>query len=653
MDKLKMQTKNKVDINIETIGNLFPNTLTEVIKGYDIDGNAIIEKAIDFEILKQELSKIIVDGKEERYQMNWPGKKEAILRANAPTNMTLRPYKEESVNFDTTENLYIEGDNLEVLKLLRETYLNKVKMIYIDPPYNTGNDSFVYDDEFAMSPEEFEKLSNKYDEDGNIQFDIKKNNESNGRIHTDWLNMMYPRLKLAKDLLTSDGVIFISIDDNELDNLKKVCDEIFGESNFLGRIMPIVNPGGRDYKQIALTHEYLLVYSKTEYTQLQEIAKDINFDMNDIFGGYELRDLRNRNPKFHSGNRPNLFYSFYINPDIKDEYGCCSVSLNKENGYNIEVKPYNSTGKESVWRWGVTKANENINLENIKKSQIVAKPKKDGGYIISEKNRRCTSKVKSVWDETSMRTEEGTRLIRRIFGFTPFDHPKPIGLLNRVIEMSGDADTILDFFSGSASLAQAVMEKNYQDGGNRKFIMVQLPEVTDDKSEARKAGYENICEIGKERIRRAGKKIVEENPNKDKDLDIGFRVLKLDSSNMKDVYYNPSDYDQNLLDKFESNIKEERSSEDLLFQVMLELGEMLSSNIAEINVNGKKVFNVEDGNIIACFDEDINEEVITNIAKMTPYYVVFRDSSLTSDSVAANFEQIFKTYSPNTIRKIL
>lgn len=299
MDKLKMQTKNKVDINIETIGNIFPNTLTEVIKGYDIEGNAIIENAIDFEVLKQELSKIIVDGKEERYQMNWPGKKEAILRANAPTNMTLRPCKEESVNFDTTENLYIEGDNLEVLKLLRETYLNKVKMIYIDPPYNTGNDSFVYDDEFAMSPEEFEKLSNKYDEDGNIQFDIKKNNESNGRIHTDWLNMMYPRLKLAKDLLTSDGVIFISIDDNELDNLKKVCDEIFGESNFLGRIMPIVNPGGRDYKQIALTHEYLLVYSKTEYTQLQEIAKDINFDMNDIFGGYELRDLRNRNPKFH------------------------------------------------------------------------------------------------------------------------------------------------------------------------------------------------------------------------------------------------------------------------------------------------------------------------------------------------------------------
>ncbi|WP_370830124.1 site-specific DNA-methyltransferase [Clostridium sp.] len=653
MDKLKMQTKNKVDINIETIGNLFPETLTEVIKGYDIDGNAIIEKAIDFEVLKQELSKIIVDGKEERYQMNWPGKKESILRANAPTNKTLRPCREESVNFDTTENLYIEGDNLEVLKLLRETYLNKIKMIYIDPPYNTGNDSFVYDDEFAMSSEEFEKLSNKYDEDGNIQFDIKKNNESNGRIHTDWLNMMYPRLKLAKDLLTSDGVIFISIDDNELDNLKKVCDEIFGESNFLGRIMPIVNPGGRDYKQIALTHEYLLVYSKTEYTQLQEIAKDINFDMNDIFGGYELRDLRNRNPKFHSGNRPNLFYSFYINPDIKDEYGCCSVSLNKENGYNIEVKPYNSTGKESVWRWGVTKANENINLENIKKSQIVAKPKKDGGYIISEKNRRCTSKVKSVWDETSMRTEEGTRLIRRIFGFTPFDHPKPIGLLNRVIEMSGDADTILDFFSGSASLAQAVMEKNYQDGGNRKFIMVQLPEETDEKSEANKAGYKNICEIGKERIRRAGKKIVEENPDKAKELDIGFRVLKLDSSNMKDVYYNPSDYDQNLLDKFESNIKEERSSEDLLFQVMLELGEMLSSDIEEINVNGKKVFNVGDGNIIACFDDDVNEEVITNIAKMAPYYAVFRDSSLTSDSVAANFEQIFKTYSPNTIRKIL
>lgn len=638
MDKLKMQTKNKVDINIETIGNIFPNTLTEVIKGYDIEGNAIIENAIDFEVLKQELSRIIVDGKEERYQMNWPGKKEAILRANAPINMTLRPCKEESVNFDTTENLYIEGDNLEVLKLLRETYLNKVKMIYIDPPYNTGNDSFVYDDEFAMSPEEFEKLSNKYDEDGNIQFDIKKNNESNGRIHTDWLNMMYPRLKLAKDLLSEDGVIFISIDDNEVDNLKKLCDEIFGFTNCYGKFIWQRRSGAMDsVDNISIDHEYILCYGKFK-NKLRGIKR--------TFSKYSNPDNDYRGPwisdNLSAGKPGGDVYYPITNPKNGDIFYPPKGRYWPYNRITMEQKiregrilfPKDSSGRPMLKRFMNEAKNLFVPVSTIMRNY-------------NEKDIPNNAMVYAL-------NTKGTAEIQELFDGKIFQYPKSTILLKSLMLQATLNDSIvLDFFSGSSTTAHAVMQLNAEDSGNRKFIMVQLSEETDEKSEANKAGYKNICEIGKERIRRAGKKIVEENPDKAKELDIGFRVLKLDSSNMKDVYYNPSDYDQNLLDKFESNIKEERSSEDLLFQVMLELGEILSSDIEEINVNGKKVFNVGDGNIIACFDDDVNEEVITNIAKMAPYYAVFRDSSLTSDSVAANFEQIFKTYSPNTIRKIL
>lgn len=622
MDKLKMQTKNKVDINIETIGNLFPNTLTEVIKGYDIDGNAIIEKAIDFEILKQELSKIIVDGKEERYQMNWPGKKEAILRANAPTNMTLRPCKEESVNFDTTENLYIEGDNLEVLKLLRETYLNKVKMIYIDPPYNTGNDSFVYNDNFSMTSKEFSELSEQYDEDGNMNYDIRKNNESNGKFHTDWLNMMYPRLKLAKDLLSEDGVIFISLDDNESTNMVKICDEIFGASNRISLICHKARASVSNDKIISPNHNTILFYAKSLVTihnnrrmiGLDPILDGFDYDDNDGKGPYKL------------------------------------VPVDGPGGAKKGNPYYEFLGVEGYFRFSKN------TMEEKYKHKLVVKKKNSLYQKYYMSLAKETRKTDTTWWDDAGFTSSATSKLRELMDGAYFDNPKPIELINRMLKLITYSDRnaiILDFFSGSATTSHAVMKFNTEDSGKRKFIMVQLPEETDEKSEANKAGYKNICEIGKERIRRAGKKIVEENPDKAKELDIGFRVLKLDSSNMKDVYYNPSDYDQNLLDKFESNIKEERSSEDLLFQVMLELGEMLSSDIEEINVNGKKVFNVGDGNIIACFDDDVNEEVITNIAKMAPYYAVFRDSSLTSDSVAANFEQIFKTYSPNTIRKIL
>lgn len=634
MDKLKMQTKNKVDINIETIGNLFPNTLTETIRGYDIEGNEIIEKAIDFEVLKQELSKIIVDGKEERYQMNWPGKKEAILRANAPTNMTLRPCKEESVNFDTTENLYIEGDNLEVLKLLRETYLNKVKMIYIDPPYNTGNDTFVYDDGFAMSPEEFEKLSNKYDEDGNIQFDIKKNNESNGRIHTDWLNMMYPRLKLAKDLLSEDGVIFISIDDKEYDNLKKICNEVLGEKNLISTIIwEKAHTRKNSSRYFSSSHEYILCYARIKKNDINDIGWERNLIPRDNNNAYKNPD-----------NDPNGPWK--LDPITAHNYYGADYKIYKPNGVVLE-RPRDRYWVYSEESWK-KKIEDNAVIWGEGNSYPLVKrylkDVQDGLVPVTLFNREFAG-------DTNIANKE----IKELFKFgSIFDYTKPIKLITRLLQIGIDKnDIVLDFFSGSATTAHAIMQLNAEDGGNRKFIMVQLPEETDEKSEANKAGYKNICEIGKERIRRAGKKIIEENDDKSNNLDIGFRVLKLDSSNMKDVYYNPSDYDQNLLDKFESNIKEERSSEDLLFQVMLELGEMLSSDIAEMNVNGKKVFNVGDGNIIACFDDNITEEVITSIAKMTPYYAVFRDSSLANDSVAANLEQIFKTYSPNTIRKVL
>ena len=637
MDKINGASMDIVADNIAKLKEIFPEVFCE--------------DKVDFERLQEVLGNYI-ENKEERYRFEWNGKSKAIRIAQTPSTGTLRPCKEESKDWDTTQNLYIEGDNLEVLKLLQKSYQNKVKMIYIDPPYNTGND-FVYKDDYKDNLTNYLAITGQLDDEGKK---ISTKIESSGRYHTDWLNMIYPRLRLAKNLLRDDGIIFISIDDNELDNLKKVCDEIFGENNFLGRIMPIVNPGGRDYKQIAVTHEYLLVYSKTEDTELQEIAKDIKFDMNDNLGGYELRDLRNRNPKFHSGNRPNLFYAFYINPDVKDEYGCCSVSLDKGNGYSIEIKPYNSTGQESVWRWGKVKASENINLENIKDSQIVAKPKKDGGYIISEKNRRCTSKVKSVWDESSMRTEEGTRMIRKIFGFTPFDHPKPIELLNRAIEMSGDADIILDFFSGSASLAQAVMDMNSKDDKNRKYIMVQFPEVLNEKTEAYKKNYRNVCDIAKERIKKAGELIMEKkNRFSNENLDTGFKVFKLDSSNIKK--WNP-DYDEleQSFDDILENFVPNRTEEDVVYEIMLKYGIDLTYPVEERVINDKKVFSIGFGALIICLDNNISLDVVNGIIELKQELepeicrVVFKDNGFATDSVKTNAIQILKR---NNIKEVM
>lgn len=638
MDKLKMHSLDKVDENIKRIGALFPNCITE-----RKNATGEVEYAIDFDMLRQELSDVVVEGAEERYQFTWPDKKKSVLAANAPISDTLRPCRAESVDFDTTQNLYIEGDNLAVLKLLRETYLGQIKMIYIDPPYNTGND-FVYSDDFAESAEEYMAHSGQFDEDGNR---MVQNTESNGRFHTDWLNMIYPRLKLAKDLLSNDGSIFISIDDNEVENLRKACDEVFGDANFIAQLSIVVKTEGRQYGHFAKTHEYLLVYAKSvENVMMNEIRPtDGEFKYYDQKGGFNIIGLRNRAVRiFNSTNRPNLRYPFYVNINEKDQYGFSQVSTIPSEGWQ-EVWASVVDGLESVWRWGKETAEKN-------KDELVALQGNDSEIRIFKKDRDLTTLPKTIWFEKELNSIVGTREVAELVGKGMFNFPKPLYLLKRIVEIASDKNSIiLDFFSGSATTAHAVMQLNAEDGGHRRFIMVQLLEVCDEKSEAYKAGYQNICEIGKERIRRAAKKIAEEHP--DAEFDGGFRVLKLDSSNMRDVYYNPAEYEISMFDTLTDNIKEDRTPEDLLFQVMLDLGVLLSSKIEETVIAGKRVFNVADGFLVACFDENVTEETITAIAKQKPYYFVMRDSSMANDSVATNFDQLFATYSPDTVRKVL
>lgn len=638
---MKMQTVNKADENFKKLAEMFPNAVTEAI-----DENGEVIRAIDKDVLMQEISCEVVDGNEERYQFTWPDKKKSVLLANAPINKTLRPCREESVDFDNTENLYIEGDNLEVLKLLQETYLGKIKMIYIDPPYNTGND-FVYEDDFAQSTEEYLENSGQYDEDGNR---LVKNLDSNGRFHTDWLNMIYPRLKIAKDLLTDDGVIFISIDDNEVDNLKKICDEIFGETNFVSDMIWQSRTSISNDHEVSLNHNHTFVYSKSR--------EDLTFGGDPI----DKRD--------------------YINPDndIRGPWKLVPIDANHVGGNTVYPIKNPKTGKEylppngRIWCYNKKTIDSLIADGRIKFGlNDDSAPKRKLYY--NERMAKGDKKTPSSLIIDAGTTKDGTSSIMDLFnGKKLFDYPKSIGFIRKLCGY-GVPQTegfILDFFSGSATTAHAVMQLNAEDGGNRKFIMVQLPEETDEKSEAYKAGYKNICEIGKERIRRAGNKILEEATqetvdiakygesyevdeimNKHKNLDVGFRVLKCDSSNMKEVYYNPAEYEQSLFSRLEDNIKEDRTPEDLLFQVMLDLGVLLSSKIEETTIAGKKVFNVEDNYLIACFDDNVTEEVITEIAKQKPYYFVMRDSSMANDSVATNFEQIFATYSPDTVRKVL
>ena len=639
MDKLKMHSINKVEDNIDKIGKLFPNCLTE-----RINANGEIEKSIDFDVLKQELSSVIVEGNEERYQFTWPDKKKSILLANAPILKTLRPCREESVDFDNTENLYIEGDNLEVLKLLQETYLGKIKMIYIDPPYNTGHD-FVYEDDFTMSVNDFLYINGDFDEDGNRMF---ANSENSGRFHTDWLNMIYPRLKLAKDLLAQNGVIFISIDDNELENLMKICNEIFGEANFVGCICRATGTTtGQDANKIGSSCDYCLVYSKSSEFILNGLdldEKDLKrFSEMDEKGRYSTLQLRKTGNADTREERPNMFFPV-IAPD------------------GSEVFPFGPTGYLSRWRvshesyiklvednmivWKKTDNFEPVMVDGYAKSAWTPYVK----YYLEGRTKQVSNLFQDIEGN-----KKASIVLKDLLGSKGiFDNPKPVEFLKILLQISTEAgDLVLDFFSGSGTTAHAVMKYNVNCSENRKFIMVQLPERTEEKSEAYKLGYKNICEIGKERIRRAGKKIKEDSPLTTQNLDIGFRVLKLDSSNMKDVYYNPAEYQSDLFSLLTDNIKEDRTPEDLLFQVMLDLGVLLSSKIEENVIEGKKVFNVADNFLIACFDDDVNEETIKTIAQQTPYYFVMRDSAMANDSVAANFEQIFATYSPHTVRKVL
>ena len=649
MEHLHMHSLNKIDENISKIAALFPNCVTEAK-----DDNGEIVHKIDFDILKQELSNTLVEGREERYQFTWPDKKQAILTANAPINKTLRPCREESVNFDSTENLYIEGDNLEVLKLLQETYLGKIKMIYIDPPYNTGND-FVYEDDFAQDAADYIANSGQTDEEGNR---LVANTESNGRFHTDWLNMMYPRLKLARDLLRDDGFILISIDDNEIENLRKVCDEIFGLINRLGTFVINSTPNARDYGHIGKMHEFCLFYAKeatnTETNMLPELNKE--FKYKDKKGGYNIHPLYNSNEAFHKGNRPNLYYPFYVYKNEKLGDGFYKIGLDeKPNSVKIYPPLSQKNKVQFVWRWGKEKALENMNEE------IIGYEVTPGEFRIVQKMRHSEKIIRSLLIDTKYSSRRGTAEVEELMEGKIFSFPKPLSLLYDFCKIGlNDNDIILDFFSGSATTAHAVMQLNAEDGGKRKFIMVQLPEVTDEKSEAYKAGYKNICEIGKERIRRAGQQILKQVQN-DKDslfadekkkLDIGFRVLKCDTSNMEDVYYTPDHIDTNNL--FKNNIKSDRTGEDLLFQTMLDLGIMLSSKIETKKINGKEVFCVEDNYLMACFDDSVDEKTITEIAKEKPYYFVMRDpaNSKDGDSLITNFEQIFATYSPDTDRKV-
>lgn len=640
MEKLNMQTPNLVDENIEKIGRLFPNCLTERTGA---DGKT--EQAIDFDKLKQELSKSIVDGDEERYQFTWPGKKQAIITANAPINKTLRPCREESVDFDNTQNLYIEGDNLDVLKLLREDYLGKVKMIYIDPPYNTGND-FVYEDDFAQSTDDYIGNSGQNDEDGNR---LVANTESNGRFHTDWLNMIYPRLKVAKDFLSDDGAIFISIDDNEVENLKKVCDEIFGETNFVASFPWRKRTAKTDVPfGVSQDYEQIICYAKSQAFHASIQGKERKYYETPDFPGrpWRVHDLTKQTT---AAERPNSYFTIR-NPKTGDEY-----PANPNRTWAITVETF-----QQYYAEGKIVFPGDYSFLSITKP-VLRYWKEDDIKKAGESFGRIA--VSTKLPESVGMSQDGTKELSSLFGSKVFDYPKPSSLIKYLLSVSTKGkDLILDFFSGSATTADAVMQLNADDGGTRKFILVQLPEVFSDNSIANKSGFKNICELAEDRIRRVGQKILEGHKANKTDssagsktniIDVGFRTLKLDSSNMKDVYYKPSDVTNDLFAQTEDNIKGDRTDEDLLFQMMLEMAVPLSAKISSENICGKKVLVIDDDYLIACFDKDITDEVVTDIAKRKPQYFVMRDSSAMDDSVITNFETIFLTYSKDTIRIIL
>lgn len=633
MERLKMHTPDLADENFAKLAALFPNAVTET---KDENGNVV--RAIDADVLRQEISATVVEGSQERYQFTWPDKKKSVVLANQPIAKTLRLDREKSVGRDgtpgsiDTENIYIEGDNLDALKLLQETYLGKVKMIYIDPPYNTGND-FIYEDDFSQGADEYLGNSGQFDEEGNR---LVQNTESNGRFHTDWLNMLYPRLRFAKDLLSDDGVIFISIDDNEQENLKKICDELFGSNNFIAQIAwEKVHTRKNSAINFSSSHEYILCYAKIKR----------NYSGDTV--GFKRNLLPRDNTDAYSNPDNDPKGPWKTDPITAHNYYAADYTITKPNGIIIK-RP-----QDRYWAYS-----EDSIKKMIKENAIVWG---DGDSMPMVKRYLCdvqdglvpiTLFSREFAGDSSQAKKQIDSLFNECKGI--FDYTKPVKLISRLLQIGANSgDIILDFFSGSATTAHAVMQLNAEDGGHRKFIMVQIPEETAEKSEAYKAGYKTICEIGEERIRRAGKKIKEESPLTTANLDIGFRVFKVDSSNMEDVYYRPADYNQGQMELFADNIKPDRTPEDLLFQVMLDLGILLSSDIQETEIAGKKVFSVADGYLIACFDAEVTEETVKAIAQKQPVYAVFRDSSMASDSVATNFEQIFETYSPRTQRKVL
>ena len=620
-----MQSLDAVGNNIDKIAQLFPNCVTERIGK---DGKP--EMAIDFDKLKAELTNDVLEEGEERYQFTWPGKRAASRLANETTTQTLRPCREESVDFDNTQNLYIEGDNLEVLKVLRETYLGKVKMIYIDPPYNTGND-FVYNDDFAQGKTEFEQNSGLFDEEGNQTIDpMQRNTESNGRFHTDWLNMIYPRLKVAKDLLSDDGVIFISIDDNEQKNLKNVCDEVFGGNNFIAQLVweRAYSPKN-DAKYISNSHDYILMYAKNiedfsigRLPRTEEANARYSNPDNDPRGVWKASDM-----------------------SVKTYTASCDYPIVTPSGKIVEPPA------ARCWRLSAKAF-----AERLRDNRIWFGPNGDSTpsikRFLSELKFEGMAPTSILFYKEVGHSQEGAKEVVSLFGNKGvFDGPKPIRLLERLITLANlnENSIVMDFFSGSATTAHALMKVNANKSFRCKFILVQLPEEVN--ANKKDQGYKNICEIGKERIRRAGKKIKEESPLTTQSLDTGFRVLKLDSSNMNDVYYTPEEFSLKTI--FSENVKEDRTAEDLLFQVMLDLGIELSAKIEKQEIAGKEVFLVDENYLIACFDKDVNETTITEIAKMHPVYFVMRDASAASDNVIDNFDQLFEAYSKDTVRKIL
>ena len=625
-----MHTENGTDKKFNILKNLFPNAITEKIAGYDMKGNPLIERAIDADILRQEISTSVVEGKEERYQFTWPDKKKAIILSNAPISKTLRPIKEKSKNFDHAENLYIEGENLDVLKLLRETYLEKIKLIYIDPPYNTGTD-LVYEDDFSIELNTYKSMSGLVDEAGNrLEVNrlegnrLVKNLNSSGRFHTDWLNMLFPRLRIARDLLCEDGLIMISMDENESTNLKKMCDEVFGESNYIGEIIRKTKSMTADNGNGFNTqHEMLVLYAKNKPLV--------------VLHGEEKEFSNYSNPD----DDPN---GDWCPGDPSAKSGGATTSFGIENPYTHRID-YPPSGR--YWAFSKTTLKKYIATGKIKFK--TAYGEKERGFIFKRYKKDATSYYDPVHSlfatENEYMNQAATIEIKKLFGDNVFSYPKPVSFLKKLIQYATDEeDIVLDFFSGSATTAQAIIELNQEEETNRKFIMVQIPEALEEGSIAYKQGFQTLCEIGCARI----DKVLSESDSKE-----GYRYFKLDSSNMKEVFYRPSEVEQGSFGLYVDNIKEDRSSEDLLFQVMLEMGILLSSQMKETEIAGKKVYSVADDFLIACFDNDVTEETVKAVAEKKPHYAVFRDSSMANDSVASNFDQIFASVSPKTVRKVL